>query len=173
MNATIKTAYAVYSGDERGYSRGDPLSIYPFQAAAANSEENKRQGGYGVIHKVELLNFEDVNFLLDKKIEKKNVVGTVPIGVPTKGYRDYIYNHSFEETKYLVGEKNLITYLDFDTTKSASISKVWLFTDDDNYYVLKSDKNFKIAPFIASRELAVQNALDKLTEEEKGLLGLK
>jgi hypothetical protein len=90
--------------------------------------------------------------------------------VPIKCYRDYIYKDGFDETKYIIGDGALLYYL--DVKKSASISKGWITRDEDNFYVLKSDKTFTIKPFTLSRELAIQEALGKLTDEEKKLLGL-
>jgi hypothetical protein len=53
MKATIKQVYAVYSTDDRGYSQGDPLVLYPFYAAAKASEENKKCAYYSHVCAVE------------------------------------------------------------------------------------------------------------------------
>jgi len=171
MKATIKEAYAVYSTDDRGYNMGDPLALYPFCAAAEGSAEYKKLNGYSHIVKIELLNFEDVNYLLEKEINKNKVSGSLPIALPKQGYKHYSYHDGWDKSFYFADEDSLLNYIKKE--KTANISSVILFRDIENFYLLKSEKTFIVNSFVMSRELAIQNAMNKLTEEERKLLGLK
>ena len=170
MKAIIKTAYGVYSTDDRGYNQGEPLAIYPFQAAAEASEENKNLRGYSHVCRIELLQFEELTYILEKKIQKDAVIGNVRLGLPEKAYQDYQYK-DFDNSKFIIGNDNLYKYL--EERKRASLSCIWLTRDESDFFILKSDKTFCIKPFVLSRELAIKNALGKLTEEERKLLGLQ
>lgn len=170
MKAIIKTAFAIYSADDRGYSYGEPLAVYPFKAAAEASEENKILQGYSYIGRIELLQFEDTSYVLEKRIQKDAVIGNVRLGIPEKAYQDYQYKDSWDKSKFIVGNDRLIEYLEKE--KRANLSFVWLTRDESDFFVLKSDKTVTVKPFVMSRELAVRHAMDKLTEEERKLLGL-
>lgn len=176
MKAIKKTAFAVYSTDDRGYSYSDPISIYPFKAAAEASSEYKAMKGYGGVSRVELIQFEDVCYILEKEVRKEKVINSkaVKLGVPQKCYSDYSYVNSYDETTvYIVGDDELISYLNTKKKKeSASISTKVITKDEDSFFILASETAFTIKPFLLSRELAIANALDKLTEEERKLLGL-
>lgn len=171
MKATIKEAYAVYSTDGSGYNHGDPIAIYPFYAAAEGSTEYKKLNGYGHISSIKLLNFEDVNYLFDQKIDNNKVLGSFPIALPKQGYKHYSYHDGWDKSFYFADEDSLLSYIKKE--KVANISSVILFRDIENFYLLKSEKTFTVNSFVMSRELAIQNAMNKLTEEERKLLGLK
>lgn len=170
MKAIITKAFAIYSTDDSGYSRADPIALYPFKAAAEASEEKKSLKGYSHITEEHVLKFEDVNYLLDKVVSKDRIVGSAPLGQPIVAYMDYIYNDLCDRSRYIIGDNNLLEYI--KTHKKINAQSKYMTRDEDDYFLLKSDKNFTIKTFKMSRELAIQNALDKLTEEERKLLGI-
>lgn len=172
MNAIIKKAYAVYSTDSRGYAQGEPISIYLLYAAAEASNEYKNLMGYGCITPIELLQFEDINYLLNWKIDKSKVIGKLKLGEPTKCYQDYIYEDRWDKSVYIIGDEELIKYIDGQENRSISIYKKYIIKDSNDYYILRSDKTYNLKSFILTRDIAVKHALGKLTEEEKKLLGL-
>lgn len=64
--------------------------------------------------------------------------------------------------KYIKNSKDIyLTILPFDSIEV-----------DGDFYLLKSPRPVKLISFLQSRQLAIDNALSKLTEEEKSLLGL-
>ena len=174
---TTREAYAVYNGDDRGYARGEPLAIYPFQAAAVHSTAHRSQSGYGVIQKVNIVSFEDLNYVYEKYYsERESLVGNIRLGVVEKAFEiteesRAVYGGRI--LKYIVDD-SLFLKIAKDRQGSFLIrSNIPVISDGGRLYVLSHESSFKINPFTLSREMAVQNALDKLTDEEKSLLGLK
>lgn len=181
MKSIKKQVWAVYSSDGcQGYNSGPPLALYPFKAAADASTECANLRGYANISSLNLCCFEDVCYIYNKEIKTQEVVGSGGIGVPVNGYRvEYIpsgqrgsgWGNNGEKTIYIIGEDKLIEFLKGDNYR-ATVYKVILTRDADEYFQLEYDRPFKVNSFVMSRELAIKNALGKLSEEEKKLLGV-
>jgi hypothetical protein len=174
---TTREAFAVYNGDDRGYAIGEPLAIYPFQAAAVHSTAHRSQSGYRVIQKVNIVSFEDLNYVYEKFYSaKESLVGNIRLGVVEKTFEiteesRAVYGGRI--LKYIVDD-SLFLKIAKDRQGSFLIrSNIPVISDGERLYVLSHEGSFKINPFTLSREMAVQNALNKLTDEEKSLLGLK
>ena len=171
MKAIKKEAFAVYMGDGQGYPRGEPLSVYPFLAACEFSESYTEQKGYGIISKINLIQFEDVSYAFSSEYSDKFIAGSMPEAIPVFIYKDYVYENSYNLSRYFYGDDKLIKLL--DDKKSHQIVKELAIRDETNLYILKSANPITIKSFTLSREMAVKNALGKLSNEEKSLLGLK
>jgi hypothetical protein len=171
MKAIKKEAFAVYRGDGQGYPVGEPLSVYPFLAACEFSKAYTEQKGYGVISKISLIQFEDVSYASSSEHSNKVIVGSMPEATPVFVYKDYVYENSHNLSKYIYGDDELIKLL--DDQKSHEIVKQLAIRDEANLYILESASPITVKSFTLSREMAVKNALGKLSNEEKSLLGLK
>lgn len=181
MKSIKKQVWAVYQNDGcQGYSVGLPLALYPFQSAAQGSEEAQNQRGYSNIEKVNLCCFEDVCFIYEKEIQNNSILGSCGIGAPVNGYRvEYIpkggrgsgWGNNNDKTVYIIGENHLVEFLKSDLYR-ATVYKTFLTRDESEYFELKYLESFKVNSFVMSRELAIKNALSKLTTEEQKLLGL-
>lgn len=175
---TTREAYAAYNGDDRGYPRGEPLAIYPFQAAAVHSTAHRSQSGYGVIQKVNIVSFEDLNYVYQSSCSvKDSLIGNIRFGVVEKAFEMTISTHLVYgrgTIKYVIDSLLFINEITQCPKDSFQIrANVPIISGGEKLYILSHEMPLKIAPFTLSREMAVQNALDKLTDEEKSLLGLK
>jgi len=179
MKSIKKRVFAVYQNDGcQGYNTGLPLALYPFASAAEASPECLNMRGYANISGVSLCCFEDVNYIYKKEIKNQDVLGACGIGVPVNAFKVEfipkghvsIYNNR-DEFKYIIGEDKLIEFIRGDNYR-VTIFKVILTRDSDEYFELEYADSFKVNSFTMSRELAIKNALGKLTEEERKLLGV-
>lgn len=169
MKAEIQQVWGVYPSD--GYTIGSCIAYYPLKAAAEASPENVAQRGYSSIHAVNIIKFDDLVYVFDKQVGRGKVLGHVPTYTPTPCYHDYVYNNGFDGSMYYVGDEELLKTL--NDGKMHQIRKGYLLYDGSTYFLLKETEPIKLNSFLMSREIATQHALSKLTEEEKGLLGLK
>lgn len=174
----IRDAYAAYDGDDRGYPKGEPLALYPFKGAASYSKEFKNTNGYGVIKKVTIVSFEDLNYIYEKVyLIKEGFVGKIKLGVVEKAFEiitDSRLAYGGRVIKYVVDNLLFLNEVTQSPNESFQIrANVPIISDGEKIYVLNHEKPVKMTPFTLSREMAVQNALDKLTDEEQSLLGLK
>ena len=165
-------AFASYPTDGEGYKHGAAFAYFPFKAAAEADLEARNLRGYGCTRSVNCIRLEDTIYVLsgsEQPIEK--LVGKCSKYVPLEFYEDYCYINTYEdETKYYFSD-DLALKLLRDKNRH-SLKKILGLTDDKYLYILESDVPITIAKFAMSRELAVAHARSKLTEEEKGLLGL-
>jgi hypothetical protein len=174
MKAEKITVYGVFHTDGQGYSTGNAVAWYPIKAAASADPEYKNMSGYGTISYEKAIRLEDEIYVFDTEItESKKFVGNIPLYVPTDAYRDYDepYNGP-NNTKYFQGDENILKHLK-EKKGSANITKHIVLRDENSWYILKQKEPITLTKFSLSREMAVQNAMDKLTEEEQKLLGLK
>lgn len=181
MKSIKKRVYAVYANDGcQGYNIGLPLALYPFQSAAESSPECENLRGYANICGVNLCCFEDICYIYNKEIKPQEIIGSGGIGVPVNAFRvEYIpsgqkgggWGNNGDKTVYVIGNDKLIEFLEGDNYR-ATVYKVILTRDSDEYFQLEYSSSFKVNSFILSRELAIKHALSKLTEEERKLLGV-
>ncbi len=170
MKAEKQQVWGVYPSD--GYTSGNCIAYYPLKAAAEASPENAAQRGYSGIYAVDIIKFDDLVYVFDKEVSKDKVLGHVPTYTPTPCYCEYVYSNGYgDKSMYYVGEDELLKTL--DDGNQHQIRKGYLLYDGSTYFLLKEEEPIKINSFLMSREIATQHALSKLTEEEKGLLGLK
>lgn len=165
MKAERKTVYGVYTTD--GYTSGPYIAYYPISAAAHGSPELIAQRGYAGVGAVEVVQFEDLCYVMQREFDKSKIIGYTLLYTPTECYEETL-NHG---KRYYVGDEEIIKTL--NDGGSHNIRKVWVIRDEQSYFVLKQKEPIQINKFAMSRELAVAHALQKLTDEEKGLLGLK
>jgi hypothetical protein len=165
MKSQIVEYYGVYNTDDRGYNIGPPVSIWPIKAAAVAKD------CYQNVYAVNILKIEDCNYIVKKEIHKDSLLGKVKSFIPTPGYYEHIYENGFDKSKYYYGDKLILEVL--SDQKSHSLRKIYLISDGEKTYELEFPDEVKVEKLIMSRELAINHALSKLTDEEKGLLGLK
>ena len=91
--------------------------------------------------------------------------------VPCVCYYEHIYENSWDKSLYHSDEKAILELL--HDGKTHNIRSIIMFYDGEKYFLLKSDIPVTVEKVTMSRELAINHALSKLTDEEKGLLGLK
>ena len=167
MKPTIKQAFALYDGDDQGYPHGLPLQVCTLSAALKPSP-------YQLIRPITLIDFEGEIYSLKNNINKNNFIGKVPSFTPLTVYHDYTYASAFSSVatvdKYITRDE-LLSYI--DKNEKAQLTKVTIIADDEGgVYELNFPNTLTVTPFKLTRELAYQNALSKLTDEEKKLLGL-
>jgi hypothetical protein len=165
MKSQIVEYYGVYNTDDRGYNVGRPVSIWPIKAAAVAKD------CYQNVYAVNILKIEDCNYIVEKEINKDSVFGKIKSFIPTPAYYDYIYENGFDKSKYYYGDKLILEL--FSDGKYHNVKKVYLISDGEKIYLLTFPDEVTVEKLIMSRELAINHALGKLTDEEKGLLGLK
>lgn len=167
MKPTIKQAFALYDGDDQGYSHGLPLQICTLSAALKTYP-------YQLIRPITLIDFDGDIYSLKNNINKNNFIGKIPSFTPLTVYHDYIYaSASFSSAtvdKYITRDE-LISYI--DKNEKVQLTKVTIIADDEGgVYELDFPNTLTLTPFKITRELAYQNAMSKLTDEEKKILGL-
>jgi hypothetical protein len=174
MKAEKLTVYGVFHADDSGYSCGQAVAWYPMKAAASADPQYKDMRGYGSISAEKAIRLGDEIYVYDEELnDSRKFVGNIPLYVPTDVYKDYAESYNGpHNTKYIEGNENLIAHIDTKDL-SSSISKKIVLRDENGYFILKQKEPIMLAKFSLSREMAVQNALDKLTDEEQKLLGLK
>lgn len=169
-NPQITAIYGLYNQDGSGYNSGKAIAFYPIKAAA----EAAQNGNYYLnVCKAESLRFEDTLYLYKKTLDRKSIKGCVKAFIPTLVYQDYSYNsyYSRDESVYYTDKDSLIELL--NDGKQHVIYALWLICDtDDNYHLLVQPEPITVEKIVMSRELAINHALSKLTDEEKKLLGL-
>lgn len=165
MKSQIVECYGVYNTDDRGYNSGPPVSIWPIKAAA------NAKNCYQNVYAVNILKIEDCNYIVKKEIHKDNLLGKIKSFIPTPGYYEHIYENGRDQSKYYYGDKLILELL--SDGKYHNLKKIYLISDGEKTYELEFPDEVKVEKLIMSRELAIDHALSKLTEEEKGLLGLK
>lgn len=167
MKSQIVEYYGVYNTDDRGYNIGPPVSIWPIKAAASA----KVTSGYQNVYAVNILKIEDCNYIVKKEIHKDNLLGKIKSFIPTPGYYEHIYENGFDKSKYYYGDKLILELL--SDGKYHNLRKIYLISDGEKTYELEFPDEVKVEKLIMSRELAINHAMSKLTDEEKGLLGLR
>lgn len=167
MKSQIVEYYGLYNGDDRGYNIGPPISIWPIKAAA----ESKRQNYYQNVYLVKILKIEDSNYIFKKVVDKKSFSGAMKTFSVVSGYYEHIYENGRDNSRYYCGNKYILELL--KDGKYHNLRRVFLISDGENIYEIEFPDEVKIEKLVPSRELAISHALSKLTEEEKGLLGLK
>lgn len=175
MNPTIETnklvGYVVISLDGCGYPI-KPASnlIYSIQAAAVASREYKDSVGYCNVEKCNIVQFGDDYYIYSiGDILKSEVIkrGEFPDGEVVRAWK---ISHNKNEN-YIVSSDGLFNISPINN--SANIQGgLHLISNGVNVFLLKHTTPMKMASFKMSRELAVAAALEKLTPEERGLLGL-
>lgn len=167
MKSFITEAFAVYDTDDRGYSQGKPLSYWPIRAAAEASKTDH----YKTVYPVKILNLNEEKYHL--KYEKdisKSLVDKIKSFVPTQIFQNYIYENGFDGSVYF---SNLTRFIDKQPmNKQFNFLKVSVISDGEKVFLLEYPEQITIQKLTMSRELAVNHALSKLTDEEKTLLGL-
>jgi hypothetical protein len=171
MKPTIKKYFGLYNTDDRGYVvDDDPIDIAPFAGALKSKE---KCGEYTVVHPIQILQFEDVNYEMeDSPFDETSVIGKFKPFVPIDAFFIYIYKDGFDKSFYIVGETELIKYINSVNSVSNIRKSVLIKDNEGNVYKLKNKNTVVIKPFTMSREMAITNALEKLTDEDKKLLGL-
>jgi len=166
MKPTLKKAYGLFNTDDRGYAQDKALKIVAI-AAALNP------GAYQTVNTLKLLQFEEVAYSMGEEIrDVKKIIGQFPAFVPTQAFYLHRYENGFDKSEFVVGEEKLIEYIKTHEY-TPSIKRIAIIKDDEGgAWTLLNSENVVIEPFAMTREIAVANALNKLTEEEKKLLGL-
>lgn len=170
MKPQITKIYGLYNQDGSGYNSGKAIAFYPIKAAA---EAAKGDNYYLNVYEAESLRFEDTLYLYKKTLDKKTIRGSIKAFVPTLIYQDYKYNsyHSIDESVYYTDKNDLLELI--ADGKQHVIYAYWAICDtDDNYFLLIQPEPITVEKLAMSRELAINHALSKLTDEEKKLLGL-
>ena len=165
-------AFASYETDDNGCKYGSAFAYFPFKAAAEADLSARNLRGYGSTRRVNCIRLEDTIYVLSEDEKPiKLLVGKCSKYVPLEFYEDYCYVNTYrDDTKYYFSDDLVLKLL--KDKKRHSLKKILGLTDDKYLYILESDVPITIAKFAMSRELAVAHARSKLTEEEKGLLGL-
>ena len=171
MKSQIVEYYGVYNTDDRGYNSGPPISIWPIKAAAEARVGGRTPSYYQNVYTVNILKIEDCNYIVKKEISKDRILGKIKSFIPTPGYYEHIYENGFDKSKYYYGDKLVLELL--SDSKYHNLKKIYLISDGEKTYELEFPDEVTVEKLIMSRELAINHALSKLTDEEKGLLGLK
>lgn len=173
MKAEKLTVYGVFNSDGQGYSTGNAVAWYPIKAAASADTQYKAMNGYGNISTENALRLGDDIYVYDVEIiDAKKFIGNIPLYVATDVYKDYAESYNGpNNTKYIQGNDNLLKHIN-EKSGNSTISKSIVLRDEERFYILKQKDTISLMKFALSREMAVQNAMDKLTTEEKKLLGL-
>lgn len=170
MKAEKQKIYAVHSTD--GYTASkNALAYYPIRAAAEGSPEAANLRGYQYIQNIEVVKFDELIYIFSKEINKKAIQGNFPAYTVVSCYQDYFYQNGIDNTKYYVGDEEVLKIL--GDGASHSLRQMFIIKDgEDNHYLLSKKEPITINKFIMSHQIAVAHALSKLTDEEKKLLGL-
>jgi hypothetical protein len=166
MKPTKKKAYALYDTDDQGYPRGLPIQVTTLAAALKPST-------YQCTREITLLDFDGDMYAVKQDIHKNKFVGKIPSFVPTIVYHDYSYSGFSTQAavNMYVTPNSLLTHI--AQKKDVHLTETIVIADDeDGFYELSYADKLTLTPFKLTRELAYQNAMNKLTDEEKKLLGL-
>ncbi len=169
MKSHITKAFGVYNTDGRGYNT-TLIKIFPIEAAA---EAFRAKDGYKNVSGVKVLCVEDDKYILERELSAKSFsdIKNLKALVPTHVFKNYIYKDGFDSSKYICNEAKVGEYVRKE--KSVNLVCIVVIRDlDDKIFELVDENKVEIEKIVMSRELAINHALSKLTDEEKKLLGL-
>ncbi len=160
---SIIKAYGLFDTNGEGYPT-KLIKVYPIEAAARQA-----RGSYQDTWAVDLLAVKDEYYVLrePQAIDSKLICSELIEGSVVRMYKVTAGSH----IKFVL-PREFHKYIEWGP--SATVQAYIILRYDNKYYAIHHAcyVPIKLEPYLPSREIAVKAALDKLTEEEKKLLGL-
>lgn len=175
MKLDTKTAFAAYI--DYGSGRKRVGGFYPIASAAiAAFKKSGERNYYMTISKSTLLNIDGQYFeVKGEPISRKDQVKSEKfpeLQIFSVTYRTERQNSwGYTNNYYFMDERETLEYI-FASEEEVRLRGALVIKDEENFYILESSDPVTLEKVIVSRDLAIAEALSKLTKEEKDLLGL-
>jgi hypothetical protein len=180
MKLETKTAFAAYVHYGGGGGTHRVGNFYPIRSAAdvAFKKSSERNCYFSGAHKETLLVIDDEYYVLEKNpISRKDHVKAdclaelkiecVLCNTSPANLWSHELNYRFFD------QKAAWDFVMAENGKNIQLFGCHVIKDEEFVYILKSDTPVILEKIMMSRDLVIAEALGKLNDEEKSLLGLK